>query len=103
MTARWVIGVLRRVPGTEGSVACSQGTGGDGRRRMHGGYEHMADGDLDPGTPWRRDLDSVGPALERWAKHAIGDAVTVSDVSAPANGMSSETVLFQLVRGDGEP
>jgi aminoglycoside phosphotransferase (APT) family kinase protein len=59
----------------------------------------MADDDvLDPGTPWRRDLTAVGPALERWAKHAVGDSVTVSEVSSPANGMSSETVLFELSR-----
>jgi aminoglycoside phosphotransferase (APT) family kinase protein len=64
----------------------------------------MADDDaLDPGTPWRRDLTTVGPALERWAKHAIGDNVTVSEVSSPANGMSSETVLFELSRDQQPP
>jgi aminoglycoside phosphotransferase (APT) family kinase protein len=64
----------------------------------------MADDDaLDPGTPWRRDLATVRPALERWAKRAVGDNVTVGDVSSPANGMSSETVLFELSRDQQLP
>src|SRR5690349_24438837 len=63
--------------------------------RWIGGCE-VAESDLDPGTPWRRELDSVGPALERWASHVRGEATTVTNVSSPANGMSSETVLFDL-------
>jgi aminoglycoside phosphotransferase (APT) family kinase protein len=61
----------------------------------------MSDADLEPGTPWRRDLETVEPALQRWAQHAIGDGVTVSNVASPANGMSSETVLFELTRPEG--
>ncbi|MCU1428927.1 MAG: aminoglycoside phosphotransferase-like protein [Actinomycetia bacterium] len=56
----------------------------------------MSDAELDPGRPWRRELDSIGPALERWASNELGAAVTVSNVYAPDNGMSSETVLFDL-------
>src|SRR4051812_50167271 len=56
----------------------------------------MTDAELDPGTPWRRDLGAIGPALEQWARHTVGDGATVSNVASPANGMSSETVLFDL-------
>jgi aminoglycoside phosphotransferase (APT) family kinase protein len=52
--------------------------------------------DLDPGTPWRRDLGEVGPALERWAREKLGRDARVTDVSSPGNGMSSETVLFTM-------
>jgi aminoglycoside phosphotransferase (APT) family kinase protein len=52
--------------------------------------------DLEPGTPWRRDLGEVAPALQRWARaHVAGDA-RVTEFSAPGNGMSSETVLFTM-------
>jgi aminoglycoside phosphotransferase (APT) family kinase protein len=60
----------------------------------------MSDSELDPGTPWRRDLDSIGPALERWATNVRGEATTVTNVASPANGMSSETVLFDLAPTD---
>jgi aminoglycoside phosphotransferase (APT) family kinase protein len=53
-------------------------------------------------TPWRRDLDEIGPALARWARHAVAPDATVADVASPGNGMSSETVLFTL-RRDGTP
>jgi aminoglycoside phosphotransferase (APT) family kinase protein len=51
---------------------------------------------IDPGTPWRRDLSEVGPAIERWAREKLGGACRVFDVSSPGNGMSSETVLFSM-------
>src|SRR6266576_4198236 len=51
---------------------------------------------LEIDTPWRRDLTELGPALERWARAVIDPAARVSDASAPGNGMSSETVLFEM-------
>jgi|ERR1700730_8947591 aminoglycoside phosphotransferase (APT) family kinase protein len=60
--------------------------------------------DLDDfGMPWRRDVDEMGSALTKWATQAHGQPVRVSDVAAPGNGMSSETVLFTMRVGDGEP
>src|SRR5258706_13121711 len=50
-------------------------------------------------TPWRRDLGEVGPAVERWAKATLGPDAQVSEVSSPGNGMSSETVLFEMTIG----
>jgi aminoglycoside phosphotransferase (APT) family kinase protein len=55
-------------------------------------------------TPWRRDLAELGTALGAWAAAKIGTDATVTDVASPGNGMSSETVLFSVVRaGGGEP
>jgi aminoglycoside phosphotransferase (APT) family kinase protein len=51
-------------------------------------------------TPWRRDLGEVGPAVELWAKATLGPDTHVSEASSPGNGMSSETVLFEMTRGD---
>ena len=49
--------------------------------------------------PWRRDPAEVGGLLAAWARHAVGPDASVSDVVAPdGNGMSSETILFQLRR-----
>jgi aminoglycoside phosphotransferase (APT) family kinase protein len=56
----------------------------------------MDDAPLELNTPWRRDLSEVGPSLERWARATLDPAATVSDASAPGNGMSSETVLFEM-------
>jgi aminoglycoside phosphotransferase (APT) family kinase protein len=56
----------------------------------------MDDEELAPGTPWRRDLDEVGPELERWARKNVDPNARVSEVQAPGNGMSSETVLFTM-------
>jgi aminoglycoside phosphotransferase (APT) family kinase protein len=60
----------------------------------------MTDQPLDPEfemtTPWRRDLGEVGPALERWARATIDPAAAVSSASAPGNGLSSETALFEM-------
>lgn len=55
--------------------------------------------DLAPGTPWRRELDEVGPALDRWVKQQLGASARVCDVASPGNGMSSETVLFSVDDG----
>ncbi len=57
--------------------------------------------DFDVGTPWRREASEIGPALEKWAAQTLGEVVRVEDVSAPGNGMSSETVLFTLRRANG--
>ncbi|HEY5012074.1 MAG TPA: phosphotransferase, partial [Acidimicrobiia bacterium] len=55
-------------------------------------------------TPWRRDLAELGTALGAWAAATIGADATVIDVASPGNGMSSETVLFSVVRsGGGDP
>src|SRR5882757_2205115 len=52
-------------------------------------------------TPWRRDLSEVGPLIEKWARANLGPDARVSSASAPGNGMSSETVLFEMTL-DGE-
>jgi aminoglycoside phosphotransferase (APT) family kinase protein len=59
----------------------------------------MSDADLEPGTPWRRDLDAVRPALQAWATHTIGADAQITEVASPANGLSSETLLFDVARG----
>jgi len=50
-------------------------------------------------TPWRRDLGEVGPGVEKWAKATLGPDARVSAASSPGNGMSSETVLFEMTVG----
>jgi aminoglycoside phosphotransferase (APT) family kinase protein len=55
------------------------------------------------GTPWRRDAAELGVALTKWAEHALGRPASVTDVGAPGNGMSSETVLFTLHTDGEEP
>ncbi|MCZ7537043.1 MAG: phosphotransferase family protein [Acidimicrobiia bacterium] len=53
-------------------------------------------------TPWRRDAGELQPLLEAWARSAVSDSATVFDVQAPeGTGMSSETVLFDMRRGEG--
>ncbi len=52
-------------------------------------------------TPWRRDLGEVGPAMQKWARAKLGPDAVVSEASSPGNGMSSETVLFEMTV-DGE-
>src|SRR4051812_37077568 len=59
----------------------------------------MADEDLNPlelKTPWRRDLSEVGPAIQAWARAKVDPNAAVSSASSPGNGMSSETVLFEM-------
>ena len=51
---------------------------------------------LELDTPWRRDLGEVGPALERWARAVVGADARVANAAAPGNGMSSETLLFDI-------
>jgi aminoglycoside phosphotransferase (APT) family kinase protein len=50
-------------------------------------------------TPWRRDLDEVATALERWARAKVGPDARVTNAASPGNGMSSETVLFDMDSG----
>jgi len=47
-------------------------------------------------TPWRRSLDEVEPALSAWALARFAEPVAVANVASPGNGMSSETVLFEV-------
>jgi aminoglycoside phosphotransferase (APT) family kinase protein len=54
---------------------------------------------LELNTPWRRDLGELGPQIEAWARARVGADATVSDASAPGNGMSSETALFEMTVG----
>ena len=54
---------------------------------------------LEIDTPWRRDLAEVGPALERWARAVVDAGARVANAAAPGNGMSSETVLFEMTVG----
>src|SRR3954471_19376789 len=66
----------------------------------------MADEELNPmelNTPWRRDLSEVGPLLQAWAREKVGPDAVVTNTSNPGNGMSSETVLFEMtVSGERE-
>ena len=50
-------------------------------------------------TPWRRDAAEVGASLEKWAQSEIAPDATLVSVSAPDNGMSSESVLFDIEHG----
>jgi aminoglycoside phosphotransferase (APT) family kinase protein len=47
-------------------------------------------------TPWRRGLDEIEPALNAWALATFAEPVVVANVASPGNGMSSETVLFEV-------
>jgi aminoglycoside phosphotransferase (APT) family kinase protein len=47
-------------------------------------------------TPWRRDLGEIEPALNAWALATFAEPVAVANVASPGNGMSSETVLFEV-------
>jgi aminoglycoside phosphotransferase (APT) family kinase protein len=50
-------------------------------------------------TPWRREPAELAGQLEVWAKGAIAPDAEVRDVVAPENGMSSESVLFDVAHG----
>ena len=52
-------------------------------------------------TPWRRDPEELADGLSRWVARAMGPGKVVRDVAAPGNGMSSETVLFEVQDGSG--
>ena len=53
-----------------------------------------------PDIPWRRDLAEVAPLLAAWVRHAVGPDAEVTDIRPPGgNGMSSETILFDVRRG----
>jgi aminoglycoside phosphotransferase (APT) family kinase protein len=62
----------------------------------------MSDEPIELDTPWRRDPDELASRLTEWARAVIAPDVTVSEASAPGNGMSSETVLFDLRDGKGQ-
>ena len=51
-------------------------------------------------TPWRRDLAEVGAELQQWAEANVGADARVTNTASPGNGMSSETVLFEMTAGD---
>ena len=61
----------------------------------------MSDEPIELDTPWRRDPDELASRLTEWARAVIAPDVTVCEASAPGNGMSSETVLFDLRDGNG--
>ena len=42
------------------------------------------------------DLDEIEPALNAWALATFAEPVAVANVASPGNGMSSETVLFDV-------
>jgi aminoglycoside phosphotransferase (APT) family kinase protein len=50
-------------------------------------------------TPWRRDADEIGARLEKWAQAEIAPDATLVAVSTPDNGMSSESILFDIEHG----
>ena len=50
-------------------------------------------------TPWRRDLGEVGERLAAWARAQVAPEAVVTDAASPGNGMSSETVLFEMTVG----
>ncbi len=56
----------------------------------------MPDEAIEFDTPWRRSLDEIEPALTAWALARFAEPVAVADVASPGNGMSSETVLFDV-------
>ena len=56
----------------------------------------MSDETIELDTPWRRDPEELAARLTEWARVKIDPAVTVGNTSAPGNGMSSETVLFEV-------
>ena len=58
----------------------------------------MSDEPIELDTPWRRDPDELASRLTEWARAVIAPDVTVCEAIAPGNGMSSETVLFDLTR-----
>jgi len=49
-------------------------------------------------TPWRREPDEIARGLVEWVAHAMGGDAKLADLTVPDNGMSSETVLFDLER-----
>ena len=51
-------------------------------------------------TPWRRDSTEVGPP-DRVGARAVGPDASVVERRRPGNGMSSETVLFDVRRPAG--
>lgn len=54
--------------------------------------------------PWRRAPEELAAGLGAWARVALSPAAELGAVVAPANGMSSETVLFDVdVDGRVEP
>jgi aminoglycoside phosphotransferase (APT) family kinase protein len=52
-------------------------------------------------TPWRREPAELAAGLARWARATVGPAAEVHDVRAPGNGLSSETVLFDIADAAG--
>jgi aminoglycoside phosphotransferase (APT) family kinase protein len=50
-------------------------------------------------TPWRRNLDELGPALQRWARAKVDPGAIIASASSPGNGYSSETALFEMTAG----
>jgi aminoglycoside phosphotransferase (APT) family kinase protein len=58
------------------------------------------EGRIEMDTPWRRDLGEVGESLQRWARAHVAPDAVVTGATNPGNGMSSETVLFEMTAGD---
>jgi aminoglycoside phosphotransferase (APT) family kinase protein len=56
----------------------------------------VSDETIELDTPWRRDPAELASRLTQWAQANIGPRVTAANAEAPGNGMSSETVLFEL-------
>ena len=61
----------------------------------------MSNQDTKRETPWRREPEELGQGLGRWASEAIGPDARIEDLVAPDNGMSSESILFDVVDGSG--
>jgi aminoglycoside phosphotransferase (APT) family kinase protein len=47
-------------------------------------------------TPWRRDPEEIGRSLETWARDELGADARLVSVTTPENGMSSESILFDV-------
>jgi aminoglycoside phosphotransferase (APT) family kinase protein len=56
----------------------------------------MTDDAMEISTPWRRDPEEVAPRLAEWVANRIGPDAKLGELSEPGNGMSSETVLFDV-------
>lgn len=62
----------------------------------------MTDGPTVIETPWRREPALLAERLAAWADQTIAPGSRLGTVSAPdGNGMSSETVLFEVVEPSG--
>ena len=61
--------------------------------------EDTSTDDMSLSTPWRREPAELAESLGAWAADTVAPDAKVVDVNAPDNGMSSESVLFDVEHG----